>query len=120
MGGIDVGDTGPLKQLLGGYDVELRDLVRHPLAEQPRARDRAIEHLASVANELCASAVDAREQQCACAGALLELEAQLQPLAVDAVAADRQNGRLRQTRQRLVDRADREVRTLVECGRGQV
>jgi hypothetical protein len=91
---------------------QLGYLRSNQLAHQAGGLDRAVEQVAPLADELGARAVDARQQDCRGARRLFELEAQLQALAVDAVRADRQHGRLAQAGERLVDRTDGQVRAL--------
>jgi hypothetical protein len=104
---------GP-QQLLLGDDVQLGDLEVEAAAKVAGGRDRPVEQLLAVADELPPRAVDARQQHGRRARGLLELEAQLQALAVDALAADRQHRRLPQAGEGLLDAADRQVRALRE------
>src|SRR3954447_21336262 len=93
-------------------DVQLGHIAGRSFAQQPRARDGSLQQLVPVAAELPPSTVDAGEQQRRSAGGLLELEAQLKTLSVDAVGADREHGRLPHPGQALVNRADRQVGAL--------
>ena len=102
MGRIRAAHAGARGQLLAGDDLQHGHLGGEPPAQQPRALQPSLEQLVTVAHELPARSVDAREQERGGARGLLELAAEPEALGVDAIRAHGEDRGLAQAGKRLV------------------